>query len=366
MSRPAPRYTEVFDRDISDLFRRAWRQTLANPRLARFFLSTVRRQQRAARRRLDWRKNGLAVPPVVIVSITNRCNLKCRGCYAHALRSLDKGELAPDAFKDMLKEAGELGISIVMLAGGEPLLRPELLDITRDFPDILFPVFTNGTMIDDAWVARFRRQGNLIVIASIEGAEAETDARRGAGIYARLKALAGRVRGKGIFWGCSLTVTSRNLDTLVGEDFVRRLIDAGCGAFIFVEYVPVQAGTDGLALTPDQKATLVKRLEELRGAFPALFIGFPGDEERYGGCLAAGRGFVHVAASGAVEACPFAPYSDTSLPGMTLRQALGSKLLETIRANHDKLGETKGGCALWENREWVRGLAEKAKAEVRS
>ncbi len=350
-------YHEVFDADIADLFRRAARQALAEPGRAGFFLNTVRNQRRAARRRQEWRNKGVQVPPLAIISVTNRCNLSCRGCYAHALRTQDAGELAPDKLRAVLGEARELGIGIVMLAGGEPLLRPDVLDITRDFPGMLFPVFTNGTLIDDGWVVRFRKQRNLVVIASIEGAEADTDARRGVGTYARLKGLAARVRGTGIFWGCSLTVTSRNLDALISQDFIRRLIDAGCGAFIFVEYVPVQAGTEELALTPGQKQELVRRQDELRASSSALVIGFPGDEERYGGCLAAGRGFVHIAANGAVEACPFAPYSDTSLRDSTLRQALESRLLASIRENHDKLGETRGGCALWQNREWVRDLA---------
>jgi MoaA/NifB/PqqE/SkfB family radical SAM enzyme len=38
----------------------------------------------------------------------------------------------------------------------------------------------------------------------------------------------------------------------------------------------------------------------------------PWDEEEQGGCLASGQGFVHISAAGALEPCPFAPYSDTN------------------------------------------------------
>ncbi len=58
-----------------------------------------------------------------------------------------------------------------------------------------------------------------------------------------------------------------------------------------------------------------------------VFVVFPGDEEQFGGCLAAGRGFVHVGPDGSLEPCPFAPYSDVSLKTTPLREALGSKLL---------------------------------------
>ncbi|HEY5001279.1 MAG TPA: hypothetical protein VII15_05525, partial [Candidatus Cryosericum sp.] len=73
-------------------------------------------------------------------------------------------------------------------------------------------------------------------------------------------------------------------------------------------------------------------------------------------CLAAGRGFIHVSPSGGVEPCPFAPYSDASVRGMSLRDALASPLLAAIRDNHDRVTETSGGCALWSQREWVRSL----------
>lgn len=350
-------YRERFDAQIAELFRTAWLQALMSPGRAWFFLSTLRHQRRAARLRRDQEANGIHVPPLMIVSVTDRCNLNCRGCYARALRHASADELPVERFRGLLTEARELGVSIVMLAGGEPLLRPDILAATRDYPEVVFPVFTNGTLVDDHWVERFRCQRNLIAVASIEGAESETDARRGDGVYSRLKGLAERVRRSGIFWGCSLTVTGSNLAALTDSEFVRRLVQAGCGAFFFVEYVPVQPETEGLVLSASQKQVLMTRLEELRTGHQALFIAFPGDESQFGGCLAAGRGFVHISATGSVEACPFAPFSDTSLRDATLRDALQSPLLALIRNNHDRLKETGGGCALWAEREWVASLA---------
>lgn len=80
---------------------------------------------------------------------------------------------------------------------------------------------------------------------------------------------------------------------------------------------------------------------------PATFLSFPGEEKAFGGCLSSGRGFVHVSASGDLEPCPFAPYSDTSLQQMSFKDALGSKFLERIRDNHTELFEADGGCATW-------------------
>ena len=123
-------------------------------------------------------------------------------------------------------------------------------------------------------------------------------------------------------------------------------------------------GTEALTLTVEQRALEAARLEAFRQQFQGLFVALPGDEDMYGGCLAAGRGFIHVNPEGRLEPCPFAPYSDTSLRDMSLREALGSQLLRTIRENEQYLGETHGGCALWENRAWVNSLlAETPMAE---
>jgi hypothetical protein len=51
------------------------------------------------------------------------------------------------------------------------------------------------------------------------------------------------------------------------------------------------------------------------------------------------------------------PFSDSNLKDMPLAEALRSPLLSTIRENAQLLGQSDGGCALWENREWVEGLA---------
>ena len=91
----------------------------------------------------------------------------------------------------------------------------------------------------------------------------------------------------------------------------------------------------------------------LRETIPALYITLPGEEEQYGGCLAAGRGFVHISATGDVEPCPFAPYSDTNINNSSFTEALESLLLNRIRNNHHLLKESAGGCTLWENKEWV-------------
>jgi MoaA/NifB/PqqE/SkfB family radical SAM enzyme len=166
----------------------------------------------------------------------------------------------------------------------------------------------------------------------------------------------GRLRATRVPFGASLTVTSVNIDVVTAPSFVGSLVDAGARIVFFVEYTPVEPGTEALALSEGQRAELRRRVDALHAGRRALYVAFPGDEERYGGCLAAGRGFVHVDPRGDLEPCPFAPYADTSVRDRSLADALGSPLLAAIRANRGRLTETGGGCALWAERDWVRSL----------
>ena len=357
-------YVDLFNRNIHRFFRQALQISLRDPAIAPFLYRTLRAQQRATAERQAQAARGVHVPPFMIASITRGCNLHCKGCYARAQRPYDEPEMSPDKLRSVIAEARDLGVSIILIAGGEPLTRSEILDITAEFPEIIFPLFTNGLLIDDAMVAQFRRQRNLVPVISLEGHEGQTDDRRGSGVYGRLHPTLRAMRDAGIFFGVSLTVTSMNLPTITDERFVRDLMDLGSRLFFYVDYVPVQPGTEAPALDDAQRAQEARALEILCRTVPALFVAFPGDEEMYGGCLAAGRGFVHISPEGRLEPCPFSPYSDTSLHDVSLREALGSRLLRAIRESDEHLSEVNGGCALWENRAWVQSLLHPAEAEL--
>jgi MoaA/NifB/PqqE/SkfB family radical SAM enzyme len=354
----------LFDRALTDLFREALGKFWTDPRAAWSFFRILLYQRQARQRRRFNEQQGLTVPAVMIISITRQCNLSCVGCYSRLLRSEEnnrKNELSPDRLRSLLKDASELGISVVFLAGGEPLLRPEILNITAEFPEIVFPLFTNGTLVNDDWGLFLRRHKNIIPVLSLEGLPEDTEDRRGRGILSRLDRAISVFRAKKLFWAVSFTVTSLNFSAIANRGFLEQLVTLGSRAFFFVEYVPIQEDSEGLVLTEEQKREMIELVTGFRQSVRALFVMLPGDETEFGGCLAAGRGFIHVNADGDVEPCPFAPYSDTDVREGTLKQALGSKLLAKIRERHQDLKETTGGCALWAQREWVKQLMIKNK-----
>ncbi|MDP3564264.1 MAG: radical SAM protein [Methanoregula sp.] len=350
-------YRDRFNATIGETLSQAIRIIAADPALVIPGSVILHHQRKAALVRQCHENEGLLVPPVMITSITLRCNLACAGCYMHGRGEQSRVEMSPAILASVAGQAAELGVSIIVIAGGEPLVRhEEISQIARAHPSILFPVFTNGLLIDEAMADAIAACRNIVPVISFEGFREETDTRRGSGVYDRLLETCARLKNRNIFFGCSVTTSRENFDHVTGEVFIRQMLETGARAFTFVEYVPMAPGTEHLVLTPAQKTTLNAVLSVFNQKFPALFIGFPGDEDAYGGCLAAGRGFVHVSPSGALEPCPAAPFSDANLATLPLKEALRSRLLARIRENHGLLTESTGGCALRANRAWVQEL----------
>jgi len=336
------------------------RVSLSRPVQALFFGRTLLWQRAAAARRVRAVKKGVPVPPIAIFSITQKCNLRCKGCYAQAIRADAPDLISTDRLRSIVAEAEKLGISFFVIAGGEPLTRPEIVEIAREHPRVIFLLATNGLLLDDALIRRLATQPNTIPALSIEGTRTDTDARRGAGVHGRLEAKMAALKAAGVFFSLSITVTRSNFDTVTDPAFLQRAVGAGCRFFLLLEYTPIQDGTDGWVITESQRERMKGLLESFRRRFRAVFVGVPWDEEEQGGCLAAGRGFIHISAAGDLEPCPLAPFSDTNILTLPLREALRSRFLAALRENHELFAETADGCALWKNRAAIRGMLEDA------
>lgn len=351
-------YRETFNTTIAETISQAIRIIASDPALVIPGSVILHRQRKAAAVRRQHETEGLLVPPVMIASITSRCNLSCSGCYMHGRGEEPKEDMSPAVLASVVRQAAELGVSVVVIAGGEPFVRQdEILSLAGAHPEILFPVFTNGLMIDDGLAEKIAEHHNIVPVISFEGFREETDLRRGSGVYDRLLKTCVRLQSLNIFFGCSVTTTRDNFDHVMSKAFITQMTAAGARVFTFVEYVPMKPGTENLVLTHEEKMTLQAVLAEYNQKFPALFLGFPGDEDTYGGCLAAGRGFVHVSPSGDLEPCPAAPLSDANLSGVPLREALRSRLLARLREDPAILTESEGGCALRANRALVQEIA---------
>ncbi len=340
---------------VEQLVKDILRATLQNPKAGMFFAGYARAATRAEKRRHTLAQAGEHIPSFLIASITEACNLRCAGCYDRANHSCGRDELTRGHWRRIFAEAEEAGVVAVLLAGGEPLMRRDVLEEAAARPAVLFPVFTNGTMLGEDSLALFEAHRNLIPIISIEGGAEETDIRRGGGVHEQAMAAMARLAAGDLLFGASITVTSENLALVTSGDFLSGLRKKGCRAVVFVEYVPVE--NPQLALDDAARALLDARVSALRAAGDMIVLSFPGDEKEAGGCLAAGRGFFHINASGGAEPCPFSPYADTNLKTTPLREALRSPLFTRLREGGLLEKEHTGGCALFGQADEVHALA---------
>ncbi len=195
-------------------------------------------------------------------------------------------QLSADEWNRIFIEAEEIGISFILLAGGEPLLRRDVIEAAGKHKNILFPIFTNGTFINSRYFELFGQSKNLIPIMSIEGGPKATDARRGTGIYDILVKNMDEFKRRGLVFGASVTVTTANIEEVASADFVNNLSVRGCKVVIYVEFVPDNEDAKILALGDYERTYLAAAIDSLRQKYPdIIFISFPGDEKSSGGCV---------------------------------------------------------------------------------
>lgn len=375
--------TAYLGRGIERLVRDALAASWHNPREAAYLFRYTLVAKRALRKRACLAKQGVAVPPFLIASITSSCNLQCKGCYARANnicsdsgnRCLQGGEtassrnvkplLSTKRWDELFCEAQTIGVSFILLAGGEPLLRREVIQKAARHKDILFPVFTNGTVLDYELLRLFHKNRNLVPVLSVEGDAASTDERRGSGVYDKLTKTMAAFSQKGMLFGASVTVTTENIGAVTSDAFLHQLKQNGCRIVFYVEYVPADRVSEHLAPTDAEREQLENRLNELRkDGGGMLYLSFPGDEKSTGGCLAAGRGFFHINPYGAAEPCPFSPYSDSSVASGSLLDALKSPLFAVLKESGLVGGEHIGGCALFLHERKVKALCAGGKQPI--
>jgi len=135
----------------------------------------------------------VAAPFLVSYAITRKCNLKCKHCYSDAQEEPLPDELSFEETKKLLDDLTDWGIKLLIIDGGEPLLREDFYEIIRyaTRKGLNVVVGSNGTTIDVDAARKMKDAGIKCVQISIDGAKPEThDSFRGeAGAY--YKALKG-------------------------------------------------------------------------------------------------------------------------------------------------------------------------------
>ena len=151
--------------------------------------------------------------PVVIWNLIRRCNLTCRHCYSISADKDFPGELSTQEVYGVMDDLKSFRVPVLILSGGEPLLRPDIFDIATRAKQMGFYVglSSNGTLIDAANIGRVAEVGFDYVGVSLDGIRDTHDKfRRMVGAYDRSLNAIRLARDAGIKVGVRFTLTQHN------------------------------------------------------------------------------------------------------------------------------------------------------------
>ena len=277
------------------------------------------------------RHGGLYPPGFFVISPSMKCNLNCYGCYAGYYDK--KAELTFDEIDKVMTQAKEIGMYFCVVSGGEPLFHPRIFDIFEKHNDVIFHMYTNGSLIDEKVCQRFAEVGNVIPAISIEGYRKETDERRGVGHFDRVMKAMDLLREAKILFGFSATLTRQNTEILSSDEFIDLMIEKGCILGWYFMYVPIGRKPNlDLMPTPQQRGYQFERLTYLRACKPILLADFWNDGPVVGGCISGGRKYFHVNANGDIEPCVFCHFATHNIRTSSLEEAINSPMFRSIRS----------------------------------
>jgi heme d1 biosynthesis radical SAM protein NirJ len=151
--------------------------------------------------------------PVVIWNLIRRCNLTCKHCYATSADKDFPGELSTDKVYEVMDDLKAYGVPVLILSGGEPLMRPDIFDISRRAKDMGFYVglSSNGTLITEQNIGQINDIGYDYVGVSLDGMRETHDRfRRRVGAFDESLHGIGLCQEAGIKVGLRFTLTQDN------------------------------------------------------------------------------------------------------------------------------------------------------------
>lgn len=201
-------------------------------------------------------RTGIKAPRIIAWEITRSCNLACAHCRAAAQCEPYPGELTLDECKRVMDDIASITDPILILTGGEPLMRKdiwEIIDYAREVG--LYPVIgTNGTLIDDECAAKIAAHGIPRVSVSLDFPTAEAqDAFRGKqGAFDEAIAGIRNLRAHGV--GVQVNTTITKMNNRMVDDMHQLALSEGAEAFHPFLLVPTGRGEDlvDVELSPEE------------------------------------------------------------------------------------------------------------------
>jgi radical SAM protein len=210
-------------------------------------------------------------PFIVFWETTQACDLVCKHCRANARPDRDPDELSFAEGIRLLDDVRAMGCPLVVLTGGDPAKRPDLVDLVRHASSIGLRVALTPSatpLVTPDLLFRLGEAGLTRLAVSLDGAGAAThDGFRGvAGSFVRSREILYAARGVGLTTQVNTTVTDANVDEL--ERIAELLVALGITLWGVFFLVPTGRGESLQVLGPDAVERILERLATIARAAP--------------------------------------------------------------------------------------------------
>jgi MoaA/NifB/PqqE/SkfB family radical SAM enzyme len=300
-------------------------------------------------------KRGEYFPPFLFISVISGCQLRCQGCWVDVAD--ESKHISLEDMNRLIGDAKKHGNSYFGILGGEPFLHPDLLEIFESHPDCYFQVFTNGQLITDEVAARLRRVGNVSPLVSVEGSQIVSDERRGR-LNVLSKTLAGldACRRHRLITGVATSVCRTNIEDLVTEKWLRRLIEMGVHYAWFHTYRPVgPKANPELSLSPEQIVQVRRFVVQMRSRLPIAIVDAYWDDKGEALCPMATGVSHHISPYGDIEPCPIIQFArETIHDHESVFQIMKDSAF--LRDFRETAAKATQGCVVLERPDLVREL----------
>ena len=277
--------------------------------------------------------NKMPFPVTANLAITHKCQCQCIHCSADPFIDPSKKELTVEEIKTVIDGSLDLGASLIILVGGEPLLREELFELIEyvDKSKAIVMIFTNGLLLTDENVNKLAKAGLATLNISIDSSEPElhNEFRVVPGCYEKAFEGAARCREAGILTGISTYATSEGIKNGNVEKLLKIAQGQGFSEVTIFDVIPSGRFLKDASkiLSPDDRKQLIalaKKYQEMdhpMGVNAMALINSP----KGVGCYGAQSQF-YMTAYGDINPCDFNPINFGNVCDMPI-QSIWKKMV---------------------------------------
>ncbi|MEM2999848.1 MAG: radical SAM protein [Candidatus Bathyarchaeia archaeon] len=311
------------------------------------------------------------VPLVLSWNFTRKCNLKCAHCYINATAQELTDELTTEESKRLIDQICEVSRPLLILSGGEPLLRPDVYEIIRygASKGLKMGLGSNGSLINDVAARLLKEAGIATVSISLDShiPEQHDEFRGVAGSWEKAVGAIKALRENGVLVQVNTTVTQQNYNQI--DEIMSLAESLGVENFHLFFLVPTGRGAKIADISPAKYESMIKEAFakaarhklNVRPSCAPQFMRIAKDmgldmRQWIRGCIA-GLYYCRVYANGAVTPCPYLPIKLGNVREKSFKEIwFGSDMFKALR----DFNALKGKCGICEYKALCGGCRARA------